>query len=400
MRLRTFTAPDMNRAMLLIRETMGDDAVIISTARDPDGRHVSVTAALEEEIAAENSAAAYNEWPAEEQEQTEIPDFGGSGLGNYLAAAAQAKGRQKPAAKAKASAEEQHAPYAYKVETGTGGKQPLMSHDALLKNRELAYFLNELEQLLHFHSVPLSLTEKMMRAARHLDVPFESSPRGVAHALTELLSRLFRFAPFALDEKRADERLMLIGPSGVGKTLAAAKFTAHRVADRLPVQVLTIDNKRAGGVEQLQAFTAIMGTEVAVATSRSELRHCLKTSLQGVPMVIDSFGTNPYSFKELKELTDFANLHAVEPVLVLAAGTDTQEVCDIVKAFGFLNVKRLLVTRVDCTRRLGAALAAADAGELAFGGITTSAQVAGGLQALTAAGLAQKLMQYKFDDHG
>lgn len=391
MRLRTFTAPDMNRAMLLIRETMGEDAVIISTARDPEGRNVSVTAALEEEIAAENNAAAQTEWFDDAQE--EFPDLGLGGLSSYLAATAQARARGKEPAPAPMT------PSPVKLPKGAA-KKAAAHQSAVLENREQAYFLNELEQLLYFHSVPELLAERMLRVARDLDVPFENTPHGVAHALTALLSKMFRFEAFAFDRAPSDERLMLIGSAGVGKTLAAAKITAHRVADRLPVQVMTIDNKRAGGVEQLQAFTAIMGTEVTVATSRSELRQCLKDALQGVPVVIDSFATNPYSFKELKELTDFANLHGIEPVLVLAAGADTQEVCDVVKAFAFLGVKRLIITRIDCTRRLGAALAAADAGGLAFGAMTISAEVAGGLQELTAPGLAQLLMQYKFDDHG
>ena len=47
MRIRTFTAPDMNRAMEMIRETLGDEAVIISTSKDSGGA-VNVTAALDE----------------------------------------------------------------------------------------------------------------------------------------------------------------------------------------------------------------------------------------------------------------------------------------------------------------------------------------------------------------
>lgn len=385
MRLRTFTAQDMNRAMLMVRETLGDDAVIISTSRDSSGKSVSVTAALEEEVASENHAASSSHWLDED----EFDDTPSGGIAQYLAATAKMQGKVSDRRAIPRPAQAK-----------TDPRQSAIAKTPVLKNRDLAYFLHELEQILHFHSVPHVLFEKMMLNARKMNVALESSERGTAHALTALLSQMFRFQPLAVDDKICNERIMLVGPAGVGKTLAAAKICAHRIADRMPVDILTIDNKRAGGVEQLQAFTAIMGLEVQVATSRSELRQCLKETLQGTPLVIDSFGTNPYSFSELKELTDFANLHGIEPVLVLAAGMDAQEASDVVKAFSFLGLKRLLITRLDSTRRLGAVLAAADAGQAALADMTTSGQVAGGFKPFSPANLAQLLMQHKFDHQG
>lgn len=385
MRLRTFTAPDMGRAMLMIRETLGDDAVIISTARDAGGKSVSVTAALDEEIAEENAVAASSGWHEDYDDEEPV-----GGIAQYLAATARAQGKAPLAAHGKgASAQPLSNP------RGAGALS-----GAVLQNRDHAYFLNELEQLLHFHSVPHVLFEALMRLGRDLDIKLESSPRGLAYGLTEVLSRHFTFKPLLLDEPVSSERIMLVGPAGVGKTMAIAKICAHRIADRLPVSVLTIDNKRAGGVEQLQAFTEIMGLEVSVASSRSELRQALKESQLGVPLIIDSFGTNPYSFAELKELTDFANLNGIEPILVLAAGMNADEAADTVRAFSFLGLKRLVVTRVDSTRRLGAILAAADAGKIALADMTVSAQVAGGLEAVNAAKLAQLLIQHKHDSQG
>lgn len=47
MRLKTFTADNMNDAMQRVREQLGDDAIIVSTQRGPNGRGVRVTAALD-----------------------------------------------------------------------------------------------------------------------------------------------------------------------------------------------------------------------------------------------------------------------------------------------------------------------------------------------------------------
>lgn len=47
MRLKTFTASTMSAAMTLVRDQLGDDAIIVSTQRGEQGRGVRVTAALD-----------------------------------------------------------------------------------------------------------------------------------------------------------------------------------------------------------------------------------------------------------------------------------------------------------------------------------------------------------------
>ncbi len=47
MRLKSFTAPSMAEAMEMVRQSLGDDAIIVSTQRINSGQNVRVTAALE-----------------------------------------------------------------------------------------------------------------------------------------------------------------------------------------------------------------------------------------------------------------------------------------------------------------------------------------------------------------
>src|SRR5438552_3576197 len=47
MRLRTFTAPDMPTAMQMVRDTMGDSAIILASEPHKGKAGISVTAALD-----------------------------------------------------------------------------------------------------------------------------------------------------------------------------------------------------------------------------------------------------------------------------------------------------------------------------------------------------------------
>jgi flagellar biosynthesis protein FlhF len=48
MRLKSYNAPTMAEAMRLVREELGDNAIIVSTQRSSDGQGVRITAALED----------------------------------------------------------------------------------------------------------------------------------------------------------------------------------------------------------------------------------------------------------------------------------------------------------------------------------------------------------------
>ncbi|MBF0306560.1 MAG: GTP-binding protein, partial [Alphaproteobacteria bacterium] len=51
MRLKSYTAPSMAEAMHLVRQELGEDAIIVSTQRAVGGKGVRITAALEPEDA-------------------------------------------------------------------------------------------------------------------------------------------------------------------------------------------------------------------------------------------------------------------------------------------------------------------------------------------------------------
>lgn len=312
MRLKSYTAATMAEAMNMVREELGENAIIVSTQRSSDGQGLRITAALEE--------------PGSDHDI------------------------------AKPLAGEDSAPFAEKV------------------RESLAY-----------HGVPPHLIEKMVMTARSVEV---GSP---TMACAAALEDHFDFAP--LPERKGIRPFMMVGPPGSGKTIAVAKLAARaRLAGR-PVGVITTDTIRAGAVEQLTAFTSILEVEVSQVRGPEALPQAVDLMMQSYDLVfIDSPGLNPFSHHDmgyLKALTQAADL---EPILVLAAGGDAGEAGDIGEAFSACGATRILGTRLDMTRRLGAILSAADAGQLMFSEVSLNPHVATGLCAINPISMARMIL--------
>lgn len=244
---------------------------------------------------------------------------------------------------------------------------------------EAEQFRFDLQHLLRFHNVPELFIAKMLKQA------------GKHPSLDTFLAGYFAFEPLG------DERiLMLVGPPGVGKTLSIARLAATLRRDKQKkLAVITTDNQRAGGVEQLQAFTSILGLDLHIAPTRADLWRHIQSQAKGTRILVDTAGCNPYDAKEMNELAAYGALEGVEPVLALPAGGDSEEAIDIAEAFSALPIRRLLVTRADTARRFGGVLSVAAAHGLAFANASCSPGVTEPLQPMDGETLAQYLLRYQ-----
>lgn len=225
---------------------------------------------------------------------------------------------------------------------------------------------------LDFHNIPQELLQLLART------PLEQS-------LAEALS----FAPLPSGRERP---LLLCGPPGAGKTLTTAKLTARMVLAGTPPLVITTDGQRAGAVEQLAAFTRVMGVTLAVAPTQAMLAKALTHRNPGQPVLIDTAGCNPFNGDQARQLHQLVIQAGADMALVLPAGLDAAEAGDLARAFAALGARHLLPTRLDAARRLGSVLMAAKAGPLSLTEAGIGPEVADGLETLTPEGLASRLL--------
>ncbi|MEE8247476.1 MAG: GTPase [Alphaproteobacteria bacterium] len=238
-------------------------------------------------------------------------------------------------------------------------------------------------QALAYHGVPAVLAAALCRSAAG------DGDGNLAGALARALGQSFSFAP--LD--RAPARpVMLVGPPGAGKTVTTAKLATRAAMAGHPVEVITTDTIRAGGVDQLSAFTKLLKVPLTTADTPAELGQALTSHRQGAATFVDTPGTNVFNPREFDDLRDFSDGLGLDIVLVLAAGGDSVEAAELAEAFATLGPGRLIVTRLDVSRRLGVLLAAADAAQLTLGEAGASPFVGQGLTPLDPSALARLLM--------
>jgi len=235
------------------------------------------------------------------------------------------------------------------------------------------------------HGTPPRLIDRLVNAARAAEI---SDP---ILACAAALEAGFAFAH--LPEHSAPRPFMLVGPNGSGKSVTVAKLAARSVLKQRRVGVITCDNIRAGAVEQLAAFTSILEIDLVRARGPDTLARAVEESQGRFDLtLIDSPGLNGFKPSDMDYLQSLIEAADVEPILVLAAGGDAIEAGELAESFAATGATRLFATRLDTTRRLGAILAGAEAGQLALCDVSASPHVASGLSPISAISLARLIM--------
>lgn len=241
-----------------------------------------------------------------------------------------------------------------------------------------------LETALVAQGVPAALVQRLVRAAGgHPDETPEL-------ALAAALDATFGFTALP---RRQPQPVMLVGPPGMGKTVALVKIAARAVLAGGRVRLISTDTVRAGAFAQLEAFAELLGQPLFRAETDKDLAAALTAPDPADLILIDTPGTNPFAASEMTDLRHFIDVAPVDAVLVLRAGLDGEDAAETAQAFAALGARRLHATQLDVARRLGALLGAAQAGRLAFAEAGATPFVADGLNALTPVALARLLLR-------
>jgi len=151
------------------------------------------------------------------------------------------------------------------------------------------------------------------------------------------------------------KRISLIGATGVGKTTTIAKLAAEAITQSgARVALVTIDTYRIAAVEQLKVYGEIMGLPVEVVLSPEQLQEAFRRHRDKDLILIDTAGRSPRDNARIDELNEFLGQDSdVENCLVLSATTEERLQQKTLKSFNRLPISRLIFTKLDESDRCG-----------------------------------------------
>ncbi len=220
--------------------------------------------------------------------------------------------------------------------------------------------LSDLHSRLMAADISGELANQILDAVYHRSGERRVSSESLETAIRSELAKRIQVNP-VLGTEGSSRVTALVGPAGAGKTTTIAKLAVqHGLTARRPVQLLSMDDYRVAGADQLRSYAAILGAGFQSLDTVGALAQALM-EYQGKGLIlIDTPGYGPRDIDRAAELASFLSSHpGISRQLVLTATTKSADLTRVAERFDIFHPSSLLFTRLDETDSLGTAFSVA-----------------------------------------
>lgn len=159
--------------------------------------------------------------------------------------------------------------------------------------------------------------------------------------------------------------VVLVGPTGVGKTTTIAKFAAKQRIDAknmnrsMPkLSIMTIDTMRVGALEQLTRFGQhlYLQSDVQKAEKKEDVKKIYEDYKDSVDTIyIDTAGYSPNDAEHIGKMKAVLDVPDMNPdtYLVMSASTKAGDMENIIQNYEPFGYRAVIVTKCDETDRFG-----------------------------------------------
>jgi flagellar biosynthesis protein FlhF len=454
MNVRRFTARTSRDALVLVRQVLGDDAVVLSTKPSVDGVEVLAMAAEGmqqiDRMASAPTESAVAQQPATVEEDVAQLSMSTLSFQDFVRERMlrRRKASMKPEARPEPAAEPARAPERTSVlEQRMSDRSPALSapvqravppierdiavptladtaHDKPVParaandtaRRDQDDMMNELRSmkgLIEERFGALAFMEKLNRqpaqarlTQKLLDCGFspalirkigDSLPMDVADEATWAASVLERNLLTAEGDAPLEDLggvYALVGATGVGKTTTTAKIAAAFAAKygAANLGLITLDAYRIGAHEQLRAYGRILGVPVHTAHDRASLEDLLELLSAKKMVLIDTAGMAQRDTRT-RELLEMLSHRVIKKLLVVNAASQGETIEDVLVAYHASTCAGVVLSKMDEAVKLGPALDALIRGKLKLIGVANGQRVPEDWHRLSASALVQRALR-------
>ena len=158
----------------------------------------------------------------------------------------------------------------------------------------------------------------------------------------------------------AKKVMMLVGPTGVGKTTSIAKLAARYsflLEKKYKVGLVVLDTYRIGAVEQLMQYARMMKLGIETVVDPPEFSSALESLKYCDYILIDTMGSSPYDKGKIEKIYEClqgnTTSYNIDTVLVLPSSIKYEDLKMTYENFASLNIDTLMFTKLDETIGFG-----------------------------------------------
>jgi len=212
-------------------------------------------------------------------------------------------------------------------------------------------------QALVSHGVEPPLAHQLLRSVvETLGTVGSGNREAVTNLLRERMEEMLVVSNLSISRQYGQKIMMLVGPTGVGKTTTIAKLAglAREQNTHRKTVLITLDTYRVAAVEQLRVFAKILKIPLEVAVSQQDFLGCLGRHQEADLILIDTAGRSPKDQAGHDELmTMTREACKIETHLVLAAPVAESVQLDTIRRYQSLPIQNIIMTKLDETPRYG-----------------------------------------------
>lgn len=164
-------------------------------------------------------------------------------------------------------------------------------------------------------------------------------------------------------KRRAPHVIILVGPTGVGKTTTIAKLAGTLLKNanlkkqpKPAIRMITIDHTRVGAEEQLRRFGVLMDVAVDKAESAADVKQIFDTYRNSLDVLfIDTPGYSPNDFESIGKMRGILEIPGMnkDVYLTITASVKARDLVSIIQVYEQFKYDSVIITKCDETTAFG-----------------------------------------------